>query len=88
MVSSVLGVTLPFYGDYPFVPQLLRGLMDFWVTFRVKNDLTESVLVAQINENYPAMVSSGLYPAHERNGADQRAFSQALRRNSIFSTLP
>ena len=43
--------------------------MDLRIALRVKNDLAEALSVSEVNENHASVVSSGLYPAHERNGA-------------------
>jgi hypothetical protein len=33
--------------------------------FRVENNLGETIFVAQVNENHPAVIPSALHPSHQ-----------------------
>ena len=54
-----------FHLDDIFVFQMMRGLRDFGIFLRAKDDLGESFAIAQIDENDAAVIAPGMDPAGE-----------------------
>ena len=65
VIPSSLFLTLPPYTDDVFATDDMGLCMNGRADFRVEDNLSETIFVAQVNENDPAMISSALYPSHQ-----------------------